>query len=585
MRLIGRILITVLAIIGSVTLSLFLVGLYVALEERPESLPDRMVLTLDLDRGVVEAAADNPFARFGSRRAYGVRDVVEALDMAARDDRVVGVLAHVRSAGLGMARAQEVRDAILDFRKSGKPAILFSESIGEFGAGTVEYYVASAFAQVWLQPSGDVSITGFLLENPFAREALDDLRIKPQFAARHEYKSAIDILTETGFSKENRQALDGLLTSWYEQAVGGIADARGLPPEKVRGLIDRAPLLAQEALDGGLVDRLAYRDEVDAFIKPAGAEYVDLAAYAERAGSPHLKGTRIALVYGVGEVRSGDGKANPLAGGAVMAADRVAKALEEAIDDPKVKAIVFRVDSPGGSYVASDRVWRQVGRARAAGKPVVVSMGDIAASGGYFVSMAANRIIAQPGTITGSIGVFSGKLVLGDFWRKLGVNWDELHRGGNAPMWSSNYEFSPAAWQRIDALLDRIYQDFTTKAAAGRNLPVEALDEVARGRIWSGSAAKRAGLVDDLGGLTTAFRHARELAGLPPDAPIEIRRLPEPRSPYAFLVEALADGDAPLGLSVDRDLATLVDAARPLARHLRALDATAGELRTPWFGN
>lgn len=580
MRLIGRILRTFLAIVGGFAVLLILVGVYVAATVGEEELPDKMVLTLDLDRGVTEVGSDNPLAQLAPGRPYALRDLVDVLDAAARDDRVTGLLAHVRGTRIGMARAQELRSAVLEFRRSGKPAVLFSESIGEFGAGTVEYFLASAFGQIWLQPSGDVSLTGFMIESPFVRGALQELGIEPQFAARHEYKTAAEILTEKELTPEGRSSLEGLLSAWYQQAGAAIAENRGLTVEKVDRLVDRAPLTAAEALEAKLVDRLGYRDEVEGYIKGAGAKFVDAAEFLRKAGRPHQSGTRIALIYGVGEVRSGEGRGSPLADGAVMAADTVAKAFDKAISDPTIRAILFRIDSPGGSYVASDTVWRQVTRAKAAGKPVVVSMGNIAASGGYFVGMAADRIIAQPGTVTGSIGVFSGKLVLNDFWGKLGINWDEVHRGANAPMWSMNQGFSESAWRRINALLDRIYQDFTAKAAQGRDIPAPRMDEVARGRIWSGSAAKEVGLVDDLGGLATALAHARELAGLASDAPVELVRLPAPKRPVELLLEMLGEDGFPLGIA-DRDVAALVDFVRPLARHVRSLGPTAGELRAP----
>lgn len=583
MRRLGRFFMRFLALIGLATLvttGLALWGLAHLHDAVEPPLPKRAVLALDLEARFKESGSPDPFARFSGEKAYELGQVVEAIDRAAKDDRVVALFATLGDSGMGMGRAQEVRDAVARFRASGKPAVAFAETLGESGNGTLETYLASAFGQVWLQPSGDVGLTGFLAESPFVKGTFDMLGIEPQFVARHEFKSAIEIFQRKDYSEAHKQSMNALLDGWADQVVRGVAEGRRLPPEKVKALLGNGPFLANEALSAGLVDKLGYRDEALAAAAGEGAkpEEVDVGDYAERLPAP-AGGTKVALIIGSGAIHRGDG-GSPFGEDEGFAAERIADAFREAIDDADIKAILFRVDSPGGSYVASDTVWHEVRRARAAGKKVVVSMADVAASGGYFVAMAADSIVAQPGTITGSIGVFSGKMVLKDFWPKLGVTWDELHRGANAPMWSANQPFSPQAWDRLNALADRVYADFTAKAGQGRNLPPEKVDQVARGRIWTGADAQAMGMVDKLGGYDVAKAELRRLMGLAPDAALAMVTLPEPRSPLERLAKLMSGG----GMSdpAARALVRLARIAEPLVARLEALDPQAqGVLRMP----
>lgn len=540
MRIIGRVFLAILAALGSLTLLVAVIGAWTALSFRPEPLPKRLVLQLDFDEGVIEVEPENPFGRFGAGGAYVMTDVVGALDRAAQDPRVTGLVARIGNPSLGMGRVQELRDAVESFKKSGKRTVVYSSSLGEFGGATLPFYLASAFKEIWLQPSGDVALTGFLAESPFLKGSMDMLGITPQFGARYEYKSAIEPLTRTGFSEESRRSLTTLLDSWTRQTVAGIATARNLQPEAVKALIDRAPLLAAEAKAAGLVDRLAYWDELESELTADDTKLIDLTDYAAHR-KDDANAVKVALIFGVGAVQQGDGGA----GGEVMASERVTKALRDAVKDPEIKAILFRINSPGGSYTASDAIWREVGKARAAGKPVIVSMSDVAASGGYFAAMAADRIVAQPGTITGSIGVFAGKFVLADLWKKLGITWDSVQQGENAAMWSANKDFSPAAWARINAILDHIYGDFTDKAEKNRNITPEDMDHVARGRIWPGEEALRVGLVDKLGGYPQAFALIRELARLPSQMPLALVEFPRQKAPVEYLSTMLRKGRLP----------------------------------------
>ena len=584
-RLVGRLFLYSLAGLGLLMVLLVGGGLWLA---RSHSLPhtpaSRTVLTADFNRGITEAPKHGAFGGLQRGSAYSLRDLLDALEKGAADPKVAALVVRLNGADLKIARVQELREAVETFRKSGKPAVLFSESL----SSTDDVYLASSFGEVWLQPSGDVGLTGMAVESPFLRGALDQLEIKPEFGARHEYKSAIDTFTEHGLTDANRATLQRILDRWSEQVIGGIAASRGLSAEHVRGLMDRGPLLAEEALAEKLVDHLGYWDQVQQIYDVhdgKGTELVDLRAYLRSGQRPNDHGTKVALIYGVGTVQTEEAEYSPLGGDQVMASDSVAKAIRDAVEDDKVKAILIRIDSPGGSYVASDTIWRAIRQARAAGKPVVASMGHLAASGGYFVAMAADRIVANPGTITGSSGVFSGKLVLRDFWKKFGVNWDEVHVGANALANSTNAPFSETAWRSLNRQLDRIYADFTTKAGEARKLDAQAIDKVARGRIWSGVDAQQVGLVDEIGGFRTALATVRQLANLPADAPIDIDIYPKPKNALAELFEAFQDEQLPMA-DVFAGLTRLSRATAVLEPVLGELERgrTQGELRERRLG-
>ncbi len=581
MRRLGRIVVTLLSVVGLLTLAavgLAIWGLGRLHQEVEPALPDRLVLDLDLDGAFRQAGEASPLARLSGEKSYVLPEVAAAIDRAAKDSRVKGLFATIGDTSLGMAGVQEIRDAVARFRASGKPAVLFAEALGEGGSGTRDVYLASAFGQVWLQPSGDVGLTGFLAESPFIKGLLDTLGIQPEFGARYQYKSAIDVFTETGFTAAHRENLGALMDSWSAQAVDGIAKGRKLAPDTVRALIDKGPLLASEALAAGLVDKLGYRaDALAAAGGGAKPKEVDIAEYAARTASH--RGTGIALITGSGPIHRGE-SVGPLGDEDGIGSATIARAIRDAVADPQIKGIVLRIDSPGGSYVASDTIWHEVEAARAAGKPVVASMGDVAASGGYFMAMAANRVVAEPGTITGSIGVFTGKLVLQDFWPKLGISWDQMHRGDNATIWSMNQPFTPAEWDRVNALLDHIYQDFTAKAMAGRNIPADRIDGLARGRVWSGADAKARGLVDALGGMAVALAEMRQLVHLPADAPLDLVTYPRPKTPLQLLAEVM--GAAETGRDDLHAGVKVLQVLAPFATRLETLDpAAAGELRLP----
>lgn len=492
-------------------------------------LTSPLILELDLTEGVIETRPPDPLSAVMTRHQPTITDLLAGLRAARNDDRVKALVVKVGGKAIGLGVVQELREAISRFRSSGKPTWAWAETFGEFSAGNVPYYLATAFETIYLQPSGDVGLTGLAVERVFLRGALDKLGVTMEIGARHEYKSAAEQLTETGFSGPAREATERIAESVTGQLAEAIADRRKTSPEEANRLINEGPYLAEQALAAGLVDALGYRDEVYAALrKQVGNDPVllylgryqrsrELANRAKQLTAPRPQ--VVALIQATGAIRRGRSGRSPLTGTA-MGSDSITAALRAAMADPHVRAVVLRVNSPGGSYVASDSIWREVVRARNAGKPVVVSMSDVAASGGYFISMAADAIVAQPGTVTGSIGVISGKPVLGAMLGKAGVSTDSVVLGEHAAMFSTAKPFSTEEWQIVDAWLDHIYADFTGKVAAGRGLSAERVHDLARGRVWTGADAHERHLVDELGGLEVAAGIARRRAGLPDTAPL-----------------------------------------------------------------
>jgi protease-4 len=490
-----------------------------------------LILELDLTDGIGEGPVTDPVAAFMSRRKIRLPDIIEGLRRARRDDRVRALVVKVGGGRIGLARMQEIREAVSGFRESGKLTVAWAETFGEFTHGNVPYYLATAFDRIYLQPSGTLGLTGIAVEQLFLHDALAKIGVAFQSAKRYEYKSAADNLTERGFTPPAREASERLAASIAEQISAAIAERRGKTPEQARALLDRGPFLAADALAEGLVDALGYRDEVYADVrKEAGADatlqyvarYQRNQLLAQRARRlPRGRERFVAVIYASGPIRQGRSTRSPVGGGA-MGSDTVAAALRSALSDERARAVLLRVNSPGGSATASDTIWREVVRLRAAGKPVVVSMSDVAASGGYFIAAPADVIVAQPGTITGSIGVIMGKPVLADALERAGITTDSVAVGSGATMLAPTHPFTEDEWNRINIWLDSIYQDFIGKVASGRGIPVERVHEVARGRVWTGADAAQNGLVDELGGLQAAAEIARRRAGLPPDAPLRV---------------------------------------------------------------
>jgi protease-4 len=537
-----RFLVGFLATIGTLVLLLVaggVAGAWLLLPHRPK-LPERMIITLDLRDEVPEVRRVDPLSALGLPQSPTLIELITALDQAALDPRVQGLIARLDDVGPGLAQAQELRAALARFRDQGKFAYAHADSFGEFGPGMLGYYLATAFDEVHLQPLGALGLTGVVIETPLLRGLLDRLGIEPAVDKRGVYKNAAATFTDSELSPAHRESLESLAGSVDEQLKSGIAEGRNMTVAEVTRLIDSGPYLADEAHAARLVDRLSYwPDLFERARAGAAAEPVALGDYARAVEAvPDRDAPVIALIQGVGQIQRGDSDYGPLDGW-VMGADTVATALADAIDDPEVRAILFRINSPGGSAVASESIGRQVRRAGEKGKPVIVSMAEFAASGGYWIAMDAAQIVAEPGTLTGSIGVFAGKPVLTEFWDELGVNWGQVARGANATMWSTLVGYSEHARARLEAFLDQTYGAFVAGVSRGRGLSRDEVLRVAEGRVWTGQQAKDLGLVDELGGFDRALALAKETVGIAPQQRIELRQVPKALSPWQEVLELL----------------------------------------------
>jgi protease IV len=484
----------------------------------------QLLLELDLTEPLVAPEADDPVARLRARGRRLLRPTLRALHEAAEDRHVVGLIAKVGGVW-SWAAMQELRLGVQAFVASGKPALAWAESFGEGPARDMAAYVlATAFGEVWLQPGGEIGLLGVGIETTFVRGTLDRLGVEPQVEQRREYKNAADVVLRTEYTPAHREALERLVESVFSDGVQTIADARGMDHDRVRELINTGPRTAAEAQEAGLVDRLGYRDQVYAEMRARTDDGKPELLFADRwrprrklAPPPHRRG-HVALIDVRGAIVSGRTRRGPFGRGA--GSDTVSAQLRAAHDNDHARAVVLHIESPGGSAVASDVIWREVSRLCESGKPVVVSMGDVAASGGYYIACPAEVIVALPATLTGSIGVLGGKLVVNALLERMGVNTGIVQRGTRALMYSPRHGFSEDERARFAATVDAIYHDFVGKVAAGRKRPVAEIEAVARGRVWTGRDALEAGLVDDLGGLRDAVRIARKRANLPEDAPV-----------------------------------------------------------------
>jgi len=520
LRWIGRILRGLCLGLGVIVVALILTAGIAAWYFKPggTDIAAGSMLHLEFDRAITEAPGAGPLAQLLAGRQLTLQDVVVALERAKTDDRIDGVVADLSRTSLPFAQLQELRNAILSFRESGKEAHAFADGYGNGG-----YYLASAFATIWLQPSGDFSVVGLAAEVPFARDLLDRLGIQPRMVRLEEYKGAMDSMIEREMSPAFRESTTSLLNSLSRQMIDGIASGRSMDADAVAGFIDKAPLHAEAARTAGLVDHGAYWSEVrqrlgatTPLIKPKAY----LAATEKDTDAAH----KLAVIYAVGQIVTGGDGLSPLSSDLVVDAKRISAAIRAADRDDTVQAILLRIDSGGGSYVGSDRIWHAVGQAK---KPVVASMGAAAASGGYFIAAPADQIVANPGTLTGSIGVIGGKMVLTRLWDNLDVAWEQITTAENAAIYSANKDFTPTQWRQFRSQLRHAYDDFVGKVAAGRAMDQSTALSRAKGRVWTGAQAKEKGLVDRLGGFQQAVAAARDLAGIDAAADVDLVVFPQ----------------------------------------------------------
>ena len=507
-------------------------------------VPSRAVLTLDLDRPYPESRSDDLLAEFSEEPSLSFYDLIKAVNVAALDNKVQALVADVGNTSLGLAQIQDLREAVKAFRSTGKKAYLYSSGMGSFGGGTDDYYLASAFDEIWMQPNTEIGITGLNIEVPFLKGLLDKVGITAEFYARHEYKNAAASLLSKGFSPEYRSETEKLGGGIFQRMAADIATDRGLDEGDVKKAVDEAPVAAEKALEKKLIDKIAYKpDLIEQVMDETGGEMINLVDYALNIKEGRKNRPSVALMVIDGMITEGESSANPFEGEATAGSETIVAQLDEIARDKSVKALVLRINSPGGSYTAANEIWYAVNRMKSEKMiPVVVSMGDYAASGGYFIALSGDYVIAEPLSITGSIGVLGGKMVLSELWKKLDVNWGEVKFGRNAGILSVNHPFSPEEKRVFNRSLDNIYKDFTEKTATVRGINPNEMERIARGRVWLGEDALRNGLVDALGGLNEAVAKAKELGGIKPKTRFNIVYYPKRKTFQEKLAQMLGSG-------------------------------------------
>ncbi|HEV8368074.1 MAG TPA: signal peptide peptidase SppA [Pyrinomonadaceae bacterium] len=552
------------------------VAVLVSMFRRGEpTIRDNSLLTLRVAGSLPDYSPDDPLKKYFGGPDQSLTGLVMQFKKAKADTRIKAILLDVNMSGAGWGKSEEIRDAIADFRSSGKPVYAFME----LGLNK-EYYIATACDKIYVTPPGELFINGLAADVMFFRGSLDKLGIYPDIYQIGKYKSAGDMFTQKQMTDAHREYINSLLDDLYGRYVNAIAQARHKTPEEVRALIDNAPYNAAKAKEAGLIDESAYRDDVEKQIK-ATLGYKDSDTFAPVRGAEYRdvspeslglnKGERIAVIYATGTIGSGSSENSP-SGEQSIGSDTLAKAVSDAASDKSIKAIVLRVDSPGGSGLASDIIWHAVEAANQK-KPLVVSMSDVAASGGYYISAAASKIVAQPSTITGSIGVVAGKPVMRGFYDWLGISNEYVLRGKNAGMFRETEKFSDEERVKFeDWIKTTYYQDFVPKVAKGRNKDAQSIDSVGQGRVWTGAQAKDRGLVDEFGGLDRAIEVAKQLAKIPADKGVERVILPYPQT---FLQQLLSGGGENSNTKVEQQraiAAALPEDARRALRYMALMD-------------
>jgi protease-4 len=535
-------LLSFLAVIGVVVLVL-------ALSMGPR-VRENSILALALEGPLMEEGPQGWKEQLLLGEVATTRDIILSLQKAKTDPRIRGLWVSSMFSGMGIGKAQEVRSAIQDFAKSKKPVYGLIED-----GDALDYYVCSASQKLYMTPDGEggASLMGLRAEIPFYKGTLDKLGIEAQFDHIGVYKSGSDVYTRDSMSEAHREATTSLLDSLYNRITADIAKDRKMSTETIQNLINEGPLVRKVAKEKGLVDALMYRDELEEVIKKdlklSELRQVSILEYNKPTFSEAYgeQKNRIAIIYGTGTIIPGESSKG--FGDDMMGSTTLIKAIRQAREDQSVKGIVFRVDSPGGSAVASDLIWREVVITKKK-KPVIISMADVAASGGYYVSMGGSKILADPSTITGSIGVYFGKFYAKGLYDKIGLNKEIIKRGDHADLYSNYVPFSDAEWEIVRGELHAIYDSFTRKAAEGRKKTQQEIDAVGQGRVWTGEQALERGLVDQLGGLTDAIREAKKMAKLADSAEVGLVIYPARKSSFGSLLSgAQAKIDLPEDLN------------------------------------
>src|SRR5580700_9051721 len=547
------------AIVIIILVVFFVVLVLVASRPKALRLPSNAVLVIDAMGQIEEQRAPDIFSAFSGTTTPVLHDYVDAIDTAANDPRITGLVVRIAPLETGWGKLEEIRAHLLRFRKSGKPSICY---LGYDGIGNPEYFLASACQQVWLVPTAPVSIRGMMAEALFLRGTLDKLKIVPEFYHIAEFKTATNMFTEKKFTPAHREEVEGLLHSIYNQYLEDASSGRNMDRAQFEALLKRGPFASSDAVTNKIVDRLGYWDQVQDYFKKRDGKWSPISLSTYRSSVTNDGTERIAVVYASGLIVSGDSGSTP-GGGSVMGGDSVAADLRAARTNSGIKAIVLRVDSGGGSVVGSEVIRREVELANQV-KPVVVSMSDVAASGGYWIAAPARKIVADRDTITGSIGVLIGKFNVSGLYSLLGISTDYVATSDNATLFSAQQNFSPAQRAYIQKSLNDTYADFTKGVAQGRKMTVEAVDKIGKGRVWSGAQAKELGLVDELGGLDRAIEVAKQLSNIPASESVHIVRYPEEKSFFEQFLERQKDNNMSESQSLESMLQHIVSRMEPV---------------------
>jgi protease IV len=519
------------------------VAMYLLFGREP-AVAQRSTLVLPVGGDLTELAPADVFGYIRGNRTPTVRSIVDNLRKAKVDSRVRAVLLKPSSFSSPFwAKVQEVRDAIVEFRKSGKPVYAYLE----YG-GDREYYLASAADRIFLMPSAPLDLTGIATYELFLRGTLDKIGAYPDLHHIGDYKTAVNTFTQKTFTAAHKEMDESLNRDLYDQIVRGIADGRKKSDAEIRQRFDEGPFLPEDAMHAGLIDDVAYEDQVEDKLKSGEKrDRLDADDYA-RISLTSLglnRGPRIAVVYAAGTIASGRSGFDPV-NGPVVGSDTLIEHIRQARRDSSVRAIVLRVDSPGGSASASDAVWRElmITRSEKPDRPLVVSMGDLAASGGYYIAMPAQVIVAQPSTLTGSIGIFGGKVVTGGVYGKLGANIESTSVGKNAEINSPVRPYNASELKKLQEQLQAFYDQFVEKVADSRHTTPEKIDAIAQGRVWTGRQGKQIQLVDELGGLDRAVAIAKQRAKIAADSEVEVVVYPARKSFYEILGDQFYGGSS-----------------------------------------
>jgi protease-4 len=516
-----------------ITLVLLFIVIFIGIAvSSPVRVGSNAVLVLNVEGEIEEQRPTDFFSAINGETTPVQHDFTDELDTAKTDSRIKALVVKIGPLATGWAKLEEIRAHLLSFRESGKPSICY---LGGDGAGNSEYYVASACSEVWIVPTSEIWIRGMMGEATFLRGTLDKLKIIPDYYHIAEYKTASNQLTEKKFTPAHREEVEAIVRSIYDQYLTDAAAGRKMDRAAFEQLVQKGPISAEEAVGDKLADRLAYWDQVQDYVKTRTKDWNPVSIGKYRSQVKNSGMTEIAVVHATGLIISGK-SGNAPGGGFIMGGDSVAADLRRAREDSSIKAIVLRIDSGGGSAVASEVIRREVQLARGV-KPVVASMSDVAASGGYWIAMSANKIVAEPNTITASIGVLGGKLNVSGLYNMLGLSTDFVATSDNATIFSAQQNFTPSQRDSFQKMLQETYARFTQGVADGRKMKVEDVDKIGKGRIWSGSQAKDRGLVDELGGLDRAITIAKQLSGIPADRAVRIVRFPEEKTFFEILME------------------------------------------------